>query len=286
MKTRFQLIFTSLCFVVLAFATASTRADFSTPTYTFSTKTLDTNWGYDTSKGISTPPASLWSTYTAPDGTVVVNPANLKNPLQIPQFNANDPTMVAAHPADQTAVLTGVSISMSYTMTNSFIYNYANNTGLSVRADGSITYTLPSSTPLSFSNSPTIHYGYNPDNTPYYRPYNAATDKLNQNITVINPTLTGSASKTFTTNGGDAVSAQYVGNSVLQVPVLAFATSAFDSQSGNGTGHSITDAQFTFQIHYLYKLVPEPSASALAMIGGAVSLVAYGRKRLSNRRAA
>lgn len=255
------------------------RADFSTPTYIFTTKQLDTNWGYDPSKGINTPPATVWSTYTAPDGTVVVNPASLKNPLQFPQFNPNDSTMVAPHNPSQTAVLTGVAISMGYTFNNTFKYNYANATEMSLSADGSINYTLPSSTPLAFGLPPTFHHGFNPDNTPYYRPFNAVTDKLNQDIAVQNGIVTSFISKTFATNGNDPVSAQYLGSSVLQVPIVAFAKSSFDSRSGNGTGQSVTDAQFNFSIHYTYKLVPEPSAVTLAAIGGLASLMVYARGR-------
>ena len=278
----------SLCIGAALFAPMSfVRADFSSPNYTFTTKALDTNWGYDTIKGINTPPATLWSTYTGPDGNPVVNPANLKNPVQLPQFNANDPTIVAPHNPSQTAILTGVSIAMSYTLNNTFTYNYATNSPMSVRADGAITYALPSSTPLSFNLAPTFHHGYNPDNTPYYRPFNPVTDKLNQDVAVQNGIVTSFISKTFATNGNDPVSAQYVGNSVLQIPVVAFATSAFDSQSGNGTGRSITDAQFSFQIHYTYKLVPEPSAITLGAIGGMISLVVFVRnRRLSTRKTA
>ena len=274
-----------LCLGVAFFApTSSVRADFSSPNYTFTTKALDTNWGYDTTKAINTPPATLWSTYTGPDGNPVVNPANLKNPVQLPQFNANDTTIVAPHDPTQTAVLTGVSIAMSYTLNNTFTYNYTTNSPMSVRADGSIAYTLPSSTPLSFNLPPTFHLGYNPDNTPFYRPFNSVTDKLNQDVTVQNGVVTSFISKTFATNGNDAVSAQYVGNSVLQIPVVAFATSAFDSQSGNGTGRSITDAQFSFQIHYTYKLVPEPSAITLGAIGGMISLMVFARNRQRSSR--
>ncbi len=279
MRTRLTRLGAFCLGVVLTVSGSAARADFSTPTYTFSTNTLTTNWGYDTGKGIATPPKTLWGTYTGPDGVTVVDPTKMKNPLQAPQFNPNDPTIVAAHDPSQTAVLTGVSIAMTYSLHNSFVYNYVNNTGISVRADGSITYSLPSSTPLPFATAPTFHNGYNPDNTPYYRPFNPATDKLNTDIAVNNGILTGFATKTFSSNGVDPVSAQYVGSSVIQVPILAFATSAFDSQSGNGTGRSITDAQFSFSIHYTYKLVPEPSAITLAMIGGAASLFFFRRRR-------
>ena len=266
-----------LCLGTALFAPMSTvRADFSSPNYTFTTKALDTNWGYDTSKGINTPPVILWSTYTGLDGNPVVNPANLKNPAQLPQFNPNDPTIVAPHDPSQTAILTGVSIAMSYTLNNTFTYNYSTNSP--------IAYSLPSSTPLSFNLAPTFHHGYNPDNSPYYRPFNAVTDKLNQDVTVQNGIVTSFISKTFATNGADPVSAQYVGNSVLQVPLVAIATSAFDSQSGNGTGRSITDAQFSFQIHYNYKLVPEPSAIMLGAIGGMISLLIFARNRQRSAR--
>lgn len=80
------------------------------------------------------------------------------------------------------------------------------------------------------------------------------------------------------------VSAQNVGASVFQVPVLAFSTLGFDSNSGNGTGRSISDAQFSFQIHSTYKLVPEPSAITPVMIGGVASLLVHRNRRAGTGR--
>ena len=251
------------------------RADYTTPTYEFKTNNLNTNWGYDPANGINTTPSALWSTY--PGGFA------LANPLQLPQFNPNDSTMVAPHAPDLTAVLTGVNITASYALNNELQYVYT-TTGASesVRADGSMTMTLPSSTPLTFPVAPVFHDGYNPDGTPLYRPFNPATDTLGVPVDVPVTSPSSFVSHTFASNGHDVVAGQYVGTGTIAVPIVASATSAFDVTNGNGYGRSITLAQVDLKVSYSYQLVPvpEPSAMALVLVGGAVSAWAFRRRLL------
>jgi hypothetical protein len=253
------------------------RADFDTPTFEFKTNNLNTNYGFDPANGINTSPATMWSIY--PGGLA------LSNPLQLPQFNPNDPTMVAPHDPNLTAVLTGVNITASYSLNNALQYVYTTaGASLSVRADGSLTLPLPSSTPLTFPVAPVFHDGYNPDGTPLFRPFNPATDQLNVPINVPVTSPSSFTSQFFASNGHDAVSAQYVGTSTISVPIVASARSAFDVTNGNGFGQSITLAQLDLKVFYTYALVPEPSAMALVLIGGGISALVFRRRLLGRPR--
>lgn len=257
----------------------SAWADYTTPTYEYKTNNLNTNWGYDPANGINTAPGTLWSTYPAG--------YSLANPLQIPQFNPNSSTMVAPHAANLMAVLTGVNLTASYALNNALQYVYT-TTGASesVRADGSMTMTLPSSTPLTFPVAPVFHDGYNPNGTPLYRAFNPATDTLGVPVDVPVTSPSSFVTHAFTSNGHDAIAAQYVGTGTIAVPIVASATSAFDVTNGNGYGRSITLAQVDLQVSYSYQLVPvpEPSAMALVLIGGAVSAWAFRRGTLGRNR--
>ena len=255
------------------------RADFDTPTFEFKTNNLNTNWGSDPANGINTSPATLWSIY----------PAGLtpSDPLQIPEFNPNNLTMVAAHAANLTAVLTGVNITVSYALNNSLQYVYTTpGASESVTADGSIALNLPNSTQLAFPVAAVFHDGYNPNGTPLFRPFNPATDTLNVPVNVPVTSPSSFVSHFFASNGHDAVAAQYDGTSNISVPIVASAVSSFDVTNGNGFGRSITLAQLDLKIFFTYQLVPvpEPSAMALVLVGGAVCAWAFRRSLLGRAR--
>jgi PEP-CTERM motif len=104
---------------------------------------------------------------------------------------------------------------------------------------------------------------------------------------------TQSLTLTLTAGSNRSLFNDFIGNGVVDLPVMATGDSSFYSSSGNGTGEVLTSADATLSIDYVYTpatgiqtLTPEPSSVILLGIGIGLTLIAARRRQARARSSA
>jgi hypothetical protein len=183
------------------------------------------------------------------------------NPFEVTKF---DHTQYDKN--GQTAVLTGMTVTLSYEFQNLPTIQFVNTSTITVKTDMSMYITSPNGK-TNMVASPTLtntaqQNSSSPSAIPLYDQGGHVSGSFVDTATLNQFNFTGS-------NG-----------STLSLPVFAQATTTFTSSSGNGSGTAATAAAASIYVAYFYTLIaPEPSSFVLMGLG-LLGLVAVARKRL------
>lgn len=191
-----------------------------------------------------------------------------KNPFQVQQFNPSD----YKAPPGKVAELYAVGIHLDYGFKNTISMTFTNASTINVSASGVMHLTLPDKV-TDLVGTPTFGTAANhttPAGTTHYA------------LTMPTKDVTGASAMGYGQSSPQVLAA-FTGNSTLNLPVFATATSSFTTTTGNGVGTSITSATATLSVVYYYTFVPEPSSVVLTGFGGVGLLLAYRRGRLRRK---
>jgi len=186
-------------------------------------------------------------------------------------FGKFDPSTAPGARSGSPAVLLGVQVQLEYRFDNTVSMRFDNATTETVTANGSINVFMPDGltkvvTPATFSKVTTQTANVN----------DIFSKFVNVPTAFAPPLAPGTITGPIITAPGQL--GQFLGLGKIDMPVTAFATSQFNSNSGNGFGSSVTHAWATVSIRYLFTVVPEPSAVVLTGIGAACLLAVALRR--------